>query len=219
MEWNLITTIVLIVSLLVGYGLGLLEAYLRNSGKLKDAQERIATLEVGNEVTNQSPAQKPAALQVRMNPDQTLDVELDGRHLESPASGNPEQRRRLITLLARIRPWVEGGPMAPEPRSDEPSIKPASFTQLQMSKPADINAETEKPPSQNGKSMVQQIDTVLQKILQGTPFESKKIMLLESPGGGILVKVGNKQYESIDAVPDADIQALLRQAVTTWEKG
>jgi hypothetical protein len=219
MEWNLITTVVLIVSLLVGYGLGLLEAHLRNSGKLKEAQEKITSLEAGSEGSQSAPAQKAAALQVWMDPDQTLNVALDGKRLESPEAGNPEQRRRLITLLTRIRPWVEGNPIAPESRSGEIKSKPASLSQPQTLQHADLSLDSEKIPDQGAKSMVQQIDAILQKLIEGTPFESKKIMLLESPGGGILVKVGKNQYESIDAVPDADIQVLLRQAVTKWEKG
>jgi hypothetical protein len=219
MEWNLTTILVLIGTLLTGYGLGLLEAHLRNSSQIKDARQKIAELEAGNAGEKSSPASAPSALQVWMNPDQTLAIELDGEHLDSPDKGNPGQRRRLITLIARLRPWVEGGPIAPGPKEEKQLNKTSSSIPLLQPKLVEPGSEPEQPSITAGKSIVQQIDTVLQDLLEGTPLAAKRIMLLESPTGGILVKVGNDQYESIDAVPEAGIQALIRQAVAKWEKG
>jgi hypothetical protein len=219
MEWNLTTILVLITTLLVGYGLGLLEAYLRNSWKLKEARQKIEELQIAAEGAVPPTGQIPSALQVWINPDQSLVVSLDGSRLENPETGDASQRRRLITLIARLRPWVEGGPAAPVSKKDLLPIKPGAFPLNPTSTPVDAGTAPEPSPATAGKSMVQQIDAVLQELLEGTSLARKRIMLLDSPGGGILVKVGNDQYESIDAVPDDGIQSLIRQAVTKWEKG
>ena len=78
MEWNLGTILILIVVLLVGYGLGLLEAYLRNSGKLKEAQREIAELQAAKENAIPDSTTTTSALTVDLNPDQSIDIKLDG---------------------------------------------------------------------------------------------------------------------------------------------
>jgi len=219
MQWNLTTIIILVVVLFVGYGIGLLEYYLKYSGKLKQAEQKIAALQAAKEPTTVIPASEPSALRVWVDPAQALNLELDGERVESSKSITPEQRRRLIMLLAQIRPWLEGGPIAPASQMADRPVKPLAAAQS-ISVAAPVAPPAPEPPSTVGaKSIVLQIDDVLQKLLVGTPLAGRRIMLRESPTGGVLVKVGPDHYEGIDAVPDAEIQAIIRQAVAEWEKG
>ncbi|MFN3491827.1 MAG: hypothetical protein ACK40V_06365, partial [Anaerolineales bacterium] len=66
-------------------------------------------------------------------------------------------------------------------------------------------------------SIVQQIDSVLQKKLAGTPLEDAGIRLQESPHGSVEVYVGLQKYESVDDVGDEKIRSVIRAAIAEWE--
>lgn len=66
------------------------------------------------------------------------------------------------------------------------------------------------------KSLAEQVDEILQEKLFESPLREKKIRLLDLPGGGLVVMVGLEKYDGIDAVPDEQVRALLREAVDEW---
>lgn len=66
--------------------------------------------------------------------------------------------------------------------------------------------------------MVKQIDTVLQRRIEGTPMEGLGIHLNDTPQGGLEVIIGLQRYDTIDDVPDANIIAAIRAAIAEWEK-
>ncbi|MDP3184771.1 MAG: hypothetical protein Q8M58_05820, partial [Anaerolineales bacterium] len=76
----------------------------------------------------------------------------------------------------------------------------------------------EAPPAPPSASIVAQINDILQSKLSGTPLEKRGVRLQESSSGGVMVFVGLKIYDGIDAVPDPEVQAIIRQAVAEWEK-
>ena len=67
-------------------------------------------------------------------------------------------------------------------------------------------------------SIVQQIDTVLQARLVGTPFANQGIRLQESIQGGVEVYVGMEKFNTVDDVSDETIKAVIRAAIGEWEK-
>ena len=62
-----------------------------------------------------------------------------------------------------------------------------------------------------------QIDTILQARLAGTPLGERGIFLTQSPEGGVIVYVGLTRYNGVDEVPDPEIKAAIRAAITEWE--
>jgi hypothetical protein len=65
---------------------------------------------------------------------------------------------------------------------------------------------------------VSQIDAILQEQLVGTSLEERGVFLAQSPEGGVSVYVGLTRYTGIDDVPDPEIKAAIRAAITEWEK-
>jgi hypothetical protein len=67
-------------------------------------------------------------------------------------------------------------------------------------------------------SIAAQIDEILQSRLKESGLGDRPIRLLEQPETGVSVLVGTEQYSSIDEIPDEQVQALIRQSVSEWEK-
>jgi hypothetical protein len=67
------------------------------------------------------------------------------------------------------------------------------------------------------QSMIGQINDILQQNIAKSGGKYQGVQLIEGPGGSARVMVGVQSYE-LGEVPDENIQALIRDAVATWEK-
>jgi hypothetical protein len=230
MEWSfspLVAIVIFLAFMFFGYGFGLIEG--RNQGYRKREGEE----------QNEKPAQKsfptdpPAAqasppqglLRLSQNDRGNLLLELDN-HPVNTSTLTSDQRSRLIELLTMMRPWLEGKPAtppaAPPPSRPKPTPPAGRIPDSQpVSEPATPQApplfETEDEEHTGPQSMVMQIDHILQSRLVGTPLQDKGIRLLESMQGGVQVWVGMNKFESIDDVPDNEIQQAIRAAIAEWE--
>ena len=77
-------------------------------------------------------------------------------------------------------------------------------------------AKEDRPIAPAG-SIVSQIDSILQARIAGTPLDDKGVFLAQSQEGGVMVYVGLTKYTGIDDVPDPEIKAAIRAAITEWE--
>ena len=162
-------------------------------------------------------------------------LDLDGTRVNVSAF-SADQRKRLIEMLNLMRPWLEGKPVpapvvstpAPPPpapmpvadtRQDAP-VAVAPSTPSLTPRPAAPN-ERPKPkddrPTAPATSIVGQIDAILQERLAGTTLEDRGVFLAQSPDGSVNVYVGLTRYAGIDDVPDAEIKAAIRAAISEWE--
>ena len=98
------------------------------------------------------------------------------------------------------------------PPTPAPAPQPTPVAKAAMPAPDD---EAEKPIGP--QSIVAQIDSILQTRLTGTPLAGRGIRLQESLQGGVIVIVGINKYESVEDVPDHEIKAAIRAAITEWE--
>ena len=65
--------------------------------------------------------------------------------------------------------------------------------------------------------MVSQIDAILQARIAGTSLADRGVFLAQSAQGGVNVYIGLTRYNGIDEVPDPEVKAAIRAAITEWE--
>jgi hypothetical protein len=96
--------------------------------------------------------------------------------------------------------------------------EPVSLRQALTGNPFKINVPSTIQKSVTApKSIVEQIDEILQTKLVDSPFSDREIRLKEAPNG-MTVLIGSYKYEGIDAVPDPAIRALIKEAAREWNE-
>ena len=178
---------------------------------------------------------EPSLLKLKSDDGLRVQIEMDGSPLMAPLT--VDRKKRLIELLNHIRPWLEGATAAPQaapapqvvsqpapqPLQTPPVSAPVPQPEPELKPvPATLTLNPQKPkttPEQEFKllSMVKQIDFVLQKRIAGTPLEAMSIHLNDTLHGGLEVQIGSQKFETIDDVPDPNIQSAIRAAIVEWE--
>jgi len=215
-----------IAGLIFVYVFGLFEG--RTQGRKKRIEEEA------QEKKEQKPpapvkVDDPGLLRIK-NENGIMSLDLDGKRVNA-TSLNVEQRKRLIEMLNVMRPWLEGKPASvPAPTSPptpqppvtavqpapKPSAPPQSIPARQPTPSTPIKKKDE-PEAAMPTSIVGQINMVLQKNIVNTPLASRGISLMESVTGGVNVYIGVQHFEGIDDVPDDEVKAAIRAAITEWE--
>jgi hypothetical protein len=150
----------------------------------------------------------------------------------SPLAGVIAAMTSAVELPAAEK-GTKASPAQPE------SSPPASVVDLalQDSLPGDI-AEVEEPKKKKRASIIGtltralssdvttsriapvsiavQVNQILQKKLKDSPLQNRGICLIELPGHEMVVMIGEDKYESVSAVPDDEIRAVLQSAVNDW---
>ncbi len=176
----------------------------------------------------------------RRKVEQDLVVEVSGKQAHLPAELDRDQLDRLGAILQEMSTWLgqRVSPAAPETGASVSVSLPEGFPGLlsqtestnefllaEVNRPSlhpiqalanALRAEIRKPPGAEARSIAAQVDDVLQEKLKGSPLEKRGIHLLDSPDPGLLVQVGLEKFSGVEEVPDEEIRALIRQAVTEW---
>jgi len=171
---------------------------------------------------------EPSLLRLKNTDNLRIQVEMDGQALNTPL--NAERKARLIELVNHLRPWLEAPtsqPAASAPRTAPlPRPEPAAVPIVPPTVkpvPANLTLNPQKPktnPEDEFKllSIVRQIDVVLQRRIVDTPLEKMGVHLQDTLQGGLEVHIGTNIFETIDDVPDANIKAAIRAAISEWEQ-
>jgi hypothetical protein len=228
--------ILIIVAAAAGYFIGIFDSRLTMAAQKKLEETSKPAEETPKE---QNIAGEHTVLKVTVDPAIKWHLELDGARLEDPNTMNAEQRQRMVNVVVQMRPWIDGKPApvavpatpkpVPEPTVQKP-LTAAQVAQIPVPPPPPpkidafhglrtlLKNEIKTPDQMKSVSIVAMIDDVLQAKIPGTPFSGKGIRLEEGSFGEVVVYVDKTRYPSVDAVPDPEIQALIKSAIVDWEK-
>jgi hypothetical protein len=221
-----------IVAMFFGYFFGLFEGrgqgYKKRQVEESEKKETKSAPEQLQPATPPAPSDEISVLDVSMGSAGRMRLKLEGERIEA-STINPEQRKRIIAVLTQIRPFLEAPthlsatppPAPPRPVSslrEAPSAgKMPAAAPGSSPKPAPSSDKAKEEPATAPQSIVEQIDAILQSQMVGTPLMERGIRLQESPEGGVLVWVGMEKFEGVNEVPDEQIQAAIRAAISVWE--
>jgi hypothetical protein len=176
-----------------------------------------------------------------------LVLEMGGQQLRTAGELSIEQRTRLESSLDQLLDWLgkplqtlppqppaevlAGGPAIssnstgsvgisanrtplPAPANSQPVVKPI-LNPFEIVVKA-FQTDVKKPDTT--KTLAEQVDEILQEKLAESPLRDKGIRLIDTLDRGLVVLVGLEKYDGVDAVPDEQVKAVLREAVDEWGK-
>jgi hypothetical protein len=246
MPEGIIRLVVGFVALLAGWAIGFFDSKMRADKKIKQAEEKSqmaiqqAKGEAERAVMTARAAVKPAPpplpgktlLRLWLDSAERPALDLDDQRVDTAPISEPN-RKRLLTLLNLMRPWIEGKPVAsapaPQPSPPAPVARsaPDAMPASVASTPPPISRSVAAPAVPLAKApekptaplaIVGQIDEILQARLANSPLAGRGIRLQESPEGSVLVWVGVQKFDGVGDVTDPEVQAIIRAATAEWEK-
>jgi hypothetical protein len=228
--------IIAVVCVVVGTGLGMMIS-MAFSNRGNESKNPPAEAE--------SPHNRVAAL-LRDRQDSSLLVELDGRVYASAEPLSQKQHELLENACREWRNWLRVPPENEEGPSPVGNAARAASSQSKTVPVADLsraarenlpaappvgvavpplvaaavasNVERSAPPPAAARSIVEQIDEILQDMVSGTPLAEKSIRLVEEPDSDVIVWIGLEHFEGINNVPDIEARTIIQAAVREWEK-
>jgi hypothetical protein len=227
--------IIAVVCVIVGLGIGMvISMSISNRGNDNKSSS----------VNPYAPYKRVATL-LRDPKDSSLLTETDGRIFASSEPLNDSQHEMLEMTARDWYTWLH---LPPEPENVKPpaddsaprsasdsrkTIPLAKFSkETPMARPdsprvggmvppmvaAAVASNVEKNTPIAARSIVEQIDEILQDMVAGTPLAEKSIRLVEEPTSGVIVWIGLEHFEGINNVPDIESRTIIQAAVREWEK-
>ena len=170
-----------------------------------------------------------------------LMVRIDDQMASTPEQLSEDQRKQLQTLMREWLSWMGFPGSATQALAPE---DPFQFRQAVLVTPGtaqngsfspalrgkSVNQNSVQPmmagsgiPGQPAvvpqplKSIVEQINEILQENLINSPACNKGVRLVEDPKLGAVVWIGLEHFNGVEAVVDPDVKAVLKASVVEWE--
>lgn len=228
------TILTICLSALIFFSLGSLAGWLmsllRAPKKTSTASNQSTSTQSTAETSSNMEKIELARIYRRREDDQVV-LEANGRPLHTPADIHPDERTWLVLTTETIYRLLE---QVPAPAEPTPSSQPTAAaprigwqpaqpqeTRNPSMNPADVlirAAQAGQAKPSQPKSLVEQIDEVLQEMLAQSPLPAGEIHLAENADLGLEVRLGSQYYDGIEAVPDENARQIIRAAIAEWQR-
>ncbi|MFO7623697.1 MAG: hypothetical protein R6V73_05050 [Anaerolineales bacterium] len=228
------TSFVLILAV-VCFFIGIIVAYLIQSlrDEKKPAEQETPPIVEQEPVSDAPPAIPSSMIEVaRIWKDKSSlqpVLEMEGDIYRKAEDIHPAQLEKFNATITELCGWL-GQPAPTHPPTDEApafltgelplpttAVKPVRRRPLDILKnslEADVRSTIKSAP----KSLAAQVDEILQEKLADSNMAGRGIRIMDTPSADLVVMVGLSKYDGIEAVPDPEIQAIIREAVAEWGK-
>lgn len=174
-----------------------------------------------------------ALLRIWRDADGALLIELRGRIIADVKQASTAQRLEIESILEQWLGWLgvdlkipkstQEPKLQPLPQPIKPPVTPVMPQAVAEPLPApDLAAVISSPvipkPAVGPKSMVEQIDDILQEIVSHSAFSQRSVKITQDVRDGIIVWMDGGRYPGLDSVPDPEIKKLIRAAAAEWER-
>ena len=140
------------------------------------------------------------------------------REITDPQIGR-ETIEALKAVLAFAEGWLPTSPQAPsQPASSKSTVDEEAFLE-QLSR-SDLFSAGVSPASSQVEPLipVEAINDLVQERLRKRPdLAGWHVFLTAEVGGDLRIYVGPQSFESVDDIPEPEVQALIRDAIREWE--
>lgn len=227
MPQSVIYILLVVVSIVVGYIGGVLITFMYTEREKRKQDRQVGSLPEGID-----PEKHTAQLRIWSDEKDGLLVELDNQILTDAKQTNPGQRLKLEAVAGRFLQWLNLRveqprsmpavelPVQPVSGEPEPVAMPKAVKTVKAA-PTLVDAiasVTAPKPQVNPKSMVEQVDEILQELVSQSSQSHRSVKITQDPHGGIMVLLDGGQFSGLDSVPDVEITALIRSAAAEWER-
>lgn len=185
----------------------------------------IRTVEAWFGLTNLQPASTitPAPVSMKLEAPSP-----EAEPADASIPGIEPEAVQQVEPLAVLEKVEEPTPQAAHPPQPHPTDTPVPMviTEAQLDEimppppvtPVAARLDNRSKIKEEPKSIVQQINDILQDKVTQSSFANAGIKLQETPQG-VVVWIGNQSFQGIDSVPEGEAKGLIRAAVKQWEKG
>jgi len=130
--------------------------------------------------------------------------------VEKPQIG--EQRADKLPATQKISYEASAALIEYPPEVQPPSLEVGDILARAISREAPKDAPVK------AKSIVAQVDEIVQRRLPESPFAGRNIKLVDLPGGGMYVVIDGIQFAAVSDVTDLGIREFLHDCVAEWER-
>lgn len=168
----------------------------------------------------------PDLLRIHRNPSGAWEILVNGTRYTSIKSLPDETVRQEVMEATRILVYFVRALGQQQKESTLPANALAPSAVTQPAKP-DLPPLAKPSPSLVSSSLpaylsinlAGEIESIVKEMQRYAPaLENRRIGLSNAPGGGLNFIVDSVAYESIDEIPDPQVQQLIRAATKEWER-